>query len=210
MADLPPQQSDAQQDPISTRSLSLPLLIASLLMMLALIWALYDEAYGTRPWKAYQKNFKKLYVAYLQKAIPAAAEQEKQVKQAPEYVKLSQDIDAAEKAVASQVAEIDRHIAQDLNPRITVLTKVFSEQRGKVSALTYQWETASPGSKPGIQREIDAAKDEIIRVSLPATSTEPAGRKEFKYAQLEEELNRLKAEKAELQTKRIALLQPAT
>ena len=207
MPDVPSQQ----KDPITGNSLSLPLLIATLLMMLTVIWSLYDEVYGMRPWKGYQKQFVRVYEAYLQKAIPEAAGREKAVREEPEYQKLSQQADEAEKSVATQVAEIDREVSQILNLQITVLNKVFSEQRGKVSALTYQLEQASgDGSKQSIEQDIEAAKNEVLRVNLPATAAGPGERKEFKYEDLDAELARLKARKAELQTQRIALLANAT
>ena len=46
-----------EQDPIADRSLSVPLLVTALLLMLTLIWSLYDELLGQRPWKQYQKDY---------------------------------------------------------------------------------------------------------------------------------------------------------
>ena len=60
-----------EPDPIADRSLSVPLLISSLLLILTLIWSLYDEVLGQRPWKQYQKDFVSLYSDYLdQEARP--------------------------------------------------------------------------------------------------------------------------------------------
>ncbi|MFN2597289.1 MAG: hypothetical protein ABR563_08905, partial [Pyrinomonadaceae bacterium] len=44
-------------DPIVSRSTSGVLLICALLLMASLGWALYDEVYGLRPWKGYQREF---------------------------------------------------------------------------------------------------------------------------------------------------------
>src|SRR3990172_1699041 len=165
MPDVPSQQ----KDPVTGNSLSLPLLIATLLMMFTTIWSLYDEVYAMRPWKGYQKQFVRTYTAYLQKAIPEAAEREKAVRAEPEFQRLSQQAEEAEQAVAPQIAAIDREVNQILNQQITVLNKVFAEQRLKVTALTYNLEkAASDGSKQSIQEDIDSAKNEILRVSLPA------------------------------------------
>jgi cytochrome c551/c552 len=207
MPDVPPQE----KDPVTGSSLSLPLLIATLLMMLTLIWSLYDEVYAMRPWKDYQKQFVRTYTAYLQKAIPEAAAREKAVRDSPDYQKLSQAADAAEKAVEPQVIDIDKEVNQVLNPQITILNKAFAEARGKVSALTYDEETStSQSDKQSIAKEVDEAKAEIIRVNLPATPAGAATRKEFKYDELDAELTGMKARKADLQTKRIALLANAT
>jgi cbb3-type cytochrome oxidase cytochrome c subunit len=52
-------------DPVTGKSLSLPLMIASLCMVAELGWAIWDDAIGTRPWKSYQKQFAAAYSRYL-------------------------------------------------------------------------------------------------------------------------------------------------
>jgi cytochrome c551/c552 len=206
-----PDAPSQQKDPVTESSLSLLLLIFTLAMMVTLIWSLYDENYAMRPWKSYQKQYVKVYETYLQKAIPEAATREKVVKESPEYQKLSQATDDATKAVEAQVADIDKEVNQVLNPQITVMNKAFADQRGKVSALTYSWEqAASESSKQSILKDIDAAKAEVLSVGLPATPAGPAERKQIKYSDLDVELTKIKARKAELQTQRIALLAKAT
>jgi len=44
-------------DPILSRSLSGAILISSFLLVLSLAWALYDEMFGLRPWRSYQRRF---------------------------------------------------------------------------------------------------------------------------------------------------------
>ena len=60
--------SDQEKDPVVHSSLSRPLFIWSALLVLSLIWGLYDEMYGIRPWKGYQARFEKLYSRYLKTA----------------------------------------------------------------------------------------------------------------------------------------------
>jgi len=43
-----------ERDPIVSRSTSGVMLISALLLIGVLAWALYDEAYGQRPWKKAQ------------------------------------------------------------------------------------------------------------------------------------------------------------
>jgi hypothetical protein len=57
-----------EPDPIADRSMSGALLISSLLLMVTLIWSLYDEVVGQRPWKGYQKDFAAKYGDYLETA----------------------------------------------------------------------------------------------------------------------------------------------
>ncbi len=49
------------QDPIVSRSTSGMMLVCALLLTSSLAWALYDEAFGQRPWKGMQKEFVSRY-----------------------------------------------------------------------------------------------------------------------------------------------------
>ena len=48
--------------------------------MLSLIWGLYDEMYGIRPWKGYEARFEKLYSRYLASAKLGETANERQIK----------------------------------------------------------------------------------------------------------------------------------
>ena len=52
--------TDQEKDPVVHSSLSKPLFISSALLLLSFGWALYDEVYGTRPWKGYEARFAKV------------------------------------------------------------------------------------------------------------------------------------------------------
>ena len=54
-------------DPITGRSTSAVLLVSALLLTGVLVWSLYDEFYGMRPWKGYQQSFVKRYDRYLRR-----------------------------------------------------------------------------------------------------------------------------------------------
>jgi len=73
-----PETSSHQpdQDPVVSSSLSVPLLISALLLVLVLFWSLYDELYGQRPWKNYQEQFVKRYTSLIKKQLPTQAEQD--------------------------------------------------------------------------------------------------------------------------------------
>ena len=60
--------SDQEKDPVVHSSLSKQLFIWSVLLVLSLIWGLWDEIYGTRPWKGYEARFQKAYSSYLARA----------------------------------------------------------------------------------------------------------------------------------------------
>ena len=209
MADVPPIGPE-EQDPVTSSSLSLWLMLAAVGMMLTMIWALYDEMYAMRPWKGFQKDFAGLYSEFLDKAIPAAAEKEKAIRESAEYQKLAQETETAEQAVATEVSAIDQEISQQLNPRITLMNKVFQESRGEISAMIYQLEKASESGKQSIQEDIDEVKARTLSVSFPASGDIAAEEKELLYPEFEVELNRIKTRRTDLQTKRIALNANAT
>ena len=52
-------------DPITSVSTSGIMLVCALLLIGVLEWALYDEAYGQRPWKRAQQDFVQRYTRYL-------------------------------------------------------------------------------------------------------------------------------------------------
>ena len=62
-----------EPDPITGTSLSGVLLVCSALLFLSLGWALWDELFGQRPWKSYQRQFVTLYSRYLKNLGPRQA-----------------------------------------------------------------------------------------------------------------------------------------
>ena len=207
-----PDTPSTEKDPILSQSLSGLLVIFSLILMGTLVWALYDEIYATRPWKGYQARFVRQYISFLQdNAIPAKAQLEREVRQSEEFLRLEQELAEAEEAIRDRIGEIDREINGDINPKISVLNKVFAEARGQVQALTYQMETSSSdGTKASLASSIEEERQRVITVDLPASNGDSNFEEtSFNYESLEGELNRLKIRKADLQTERIQLQQPA-
>ena len=204
--------SDQEQDkdPVVTSSLSRPLFIWSALLLLSLAWGLWDEIYGTRPWKSYQAQFAKVYTAYLRRIRPNETRFEKEIRATADYQKLDRDMQAAEKSVSPQVAEIDRKVNQELVPRILALNDPFQEVRGHIGALTYQIETTdSESSKNSKRQEIAKLKLEKHTVKLP----KPDGSiesPEMTFTEMDTTLQGWKADKARLLQQRVELLKPAT
>jgi cytochrome c551/c552 len=202
--------TDQEKDPVVNSSLSKPLFISAALLLLSLGWALYDEVYGTRPWKGYEARFEKVYSRFLRQTLPQEAASEQKIKASPEYRDLERQAQAAEKAVFPQVAEIDRKVNTELVPRALALNEPFQEVRGHVGALTYQIEISkSESSKESMRKEIEELKKEVHTVKLPT----PNGGTEklpMDFAQMDKNLQDWKAQKADLLQKRVDLLKPAT
>ena len=92
--------TDQDKDPVVHSSLSKPLFISSALLVISMVWGLYDEMYGIRPWKGYQARFVKIYSRYLKTAAGGEADVEKQIKASPDYRSLDAAIFAARRRSA--------------------------------------------------------------------------------------------------------------
>ena len=136
--------------------------MAATLLVLAMIWGLYDETYTIRPWKSYQSRFVKLYSRFLAQASLGQAEVERQIKASPDYEKLDTAMQQAERAALPAATAIDRRINDELVPKILALNEPFQEIRSQVAALTYQIET-SPSealAKSALRARIEQLKSE--------------------------------------------------
>ena len=207
-----PKKPPVGDDPVLNRSLGRILLIASLLMIASLLWALYDETYGLRPWKDYQKRFVSLYSRHLRRIQPAQSRAEQAVRQSAEYRKLSEAVTKAEDSIAPRISDLDRETNQVVSRRLSVITEPFAITRSEIAALIYQIETSTSQSvKDALQRQIDAikAREVTLRLASANGSGEVVEQEErFDFDQLEAEFNRLQARRAELGAQRAELVKP--
>ena len=177
--------SDQEKDPVVHSSLSKPLFIWSALLVLSLGWGLYDEMYGIRPWKGYQARFEKLYSTYLDSAKPGEAEVERQIKASPEYRRLDQQMQAAEKAAMPEASAIDKQVNQELVPKILALNDPFQEVRSHIGALTYEIEVShSESRKDSLRKQIEELKAEVHKVALPGESE----KRSMKFDEMDQQL----------------------
>ena len=51
-----PDKPVSDNDPVVSKSLAPHYLVAMLILMATLFWALWDEDFGQRPWKAFQND----------------------------------------------------------------------------------------------------------------------------------------------------------
>ena len=203
---MPEAQSD---DPIVGTSYATAILISSFLLVVTLAWALYDEFFGLRPWRSYQREFSSVYDKYLEKQIPLQGAALKAVQESPKYRQLKDAHDAAMKAASPHVQQIDADTAF-VNLQLGDITDAFTTARGKIQALTYQVELAPKGSSSRKSREADVedAKKETYDVELHTRDgkIEP---KKLHYAELDVLFTGLKGQKAKLTTDRVAALKEA-
>jgi mono/diheme cytochrome c family protein len=190
-------------DPIVAKSYSGPLLVASLLLVLSMFWALWQEFVGLRPWRGYQREFASVYEQFLKKELTKQTEAAKVIQASAEYQKLAQAAKEASDAAAPQVKEIDEQVAY-ISRRVTALSPTFITARGQVTALIYQVEIApSESSKKSRNEDVDKTKKGPFNVELP-TADGKTEKKSFDYDHLLAEFDSLKAQKASLTLKRAA------
>ncbi|MHC4443287.1 MAG: c-type cytochrome [Planctomycetota bacterium] len=139
--------SPVKNDRIVKKSLSWPMAVASVLLVLSTIWALYDEVYGRRPWKAYQSRFVKVYSEHLETLKKPQAKREKEVRGTEEFLELQEQLEETEKASSQRIMEIDRQLNKIINPQLSALTEILQVARSEVSALTYKIEVAGSDKK---------------------------------------------------------------
>ncbi len=116
------------QDPLVSRSTSGIMLVCALLLTGSLAWALYDEAYGQRPWKGIQREFVSRYRSYLKSIKAQSGKTEAEVKESPEYQALDEEAKAALEKVKPETGEIDQQVAK-IQTQLDAVTDPFSGGR---------------------------------------------------------------------------------
>src|ERR1700678_1045026 len=179
--------------------------VSMVLLMATLFWALWDEAYGQRPWKAFQNEFKQRYTAFLAKAEPASDKSVKAVETDPEYQQLEQAYKQVDSATRSQRDELQKQIT-NLSAQILAVQNIFTDKRAYANALTYQIETETSSSGEQSKRdELEEYKRKLWTVEFPD------GHKErYDFRQLEEKYNDLKDQRTKLNAKLGEVIKPVT
>jgi cytochrome c551/c552 len=200
-----PEKPIPEQDPITSKSYAAHYLLATVILIATLFWALWDEAWGQRPWKAFQDEWKGRYSAFLNTAKSKSATSEKDVEQSPDYAALKQ---AYQKAYEDSKGEAEeaRKKVDDASARLLAVQSVFTDRRAYVNALTYELETSTSASdKASKQKEIDEYKAKLATVEFPDGS-----KKQFTFPKLEESYNDIRDEKTKLSLELGAVLKPVT
>ncbi len=192
-----------EDDPVVSKSLAPHYLVAMLVLMATLFWALWDEDFGQRPWKAFQNEWKSRYSAFLKNAHSQSDTSEKEVESNPEYLTLKQSYEQASQAAAPRIKEINEKL-HDLGAQILAVQNTFTDRRAYVSASTYAIETEpSASSKQSKQKDLAKYEQEVTTVSYPDGS-----KKTYDYPHLEETYNELRNERTALSAELGELIKP--
>jgi len=198
-----PDKPIPDDDPIVSKSLAPHYVLAVLILMATLFWALWDEDFGQRPWKAFQQEWKTRYSAFLKTARSQSSASQKDVEAAPEYQAVKLSFEQANQGAAPRVREINERL-RDLSGKILAVQNVFTDRRAYVNASTYDIETETSNSaKQRKQKNLDAYKQEVTSVEYPDGS-----RQKYNFPQLEETYNELKNERTRLSAELGELIKP--
>ncbi len=199
-----------ERDPIVSRSTSGWMLITTLLLIGTLAWALYDEAYGQRPWKGAQQEFVARYARYLRSIRSEAGKSEADVKESAEYQTLAEEAKAAEESVADEYKANTQKI-KIIDDQLAAVTDPFQNARGQITVVNYQIETAKESKKDSLRQKVARMKDDKSTIYLPADDgSGNTTKQELNYTQLETLYNELKNRKADLLDKNGKLLKEPT
>jgi cytochrome c551/c552 len=200
-----PEKPIPEQDPITSKSYAIYYLIATVILIATLFWALWDEAWGQRPWKAFQDNWKIRYSAFLDTAQSKSTTSENDVKKTSEYAELNAAVKKASDDSASS-AKAAREKLDDANARLLAVQSVFTDRRAYVNALTYELETSeSQSAKASKQKEIDEYKAKKATVEFPDGS-----KQQFNFEELEKKYNDIRDERTKLSLDLGDVLKPVT
>lgn len=200
-----PAKPIPEDDPIVSKSLAPHYLLAMLILMATLLWALWDEDFGQRPWKAFQQEWKVRYSEFLKNAHSQSNTSEKTVESNPDYQALKQDYERASQAAAPRIKEINEKL-RDLGAQLLAVQNTFTDRRAYVGASTYAIETeTNPSSKQSKQRDLAEYEKQATTVVYPDGS-----RKTYDYPHLEETYNDLRNERTALSAELGELIKPVT
>lgn len=188
-----PEKPVPENDPLVNKSLALYYVIAMAILVGTLFWALWDEDFGQRPWKAFQHVWKERYSAFLKTARSSSTQSEKDVESNGDYQKLRQDYDQTNQQTLPRAKEINDQL-RVLSAKILAVQNVFTDRRAYVNALTYDIETTtSASSKQSKLKDLEKYEQQTAVVEYPDGS-----RASYTYPQLEETYNDLKTERTKL------------
>jgi cytochrome c551/c552 len=200
-----PEKPVPENDPLVQKSLASWYVVTMIVLTASLFWALWDEDFGQRPWKAFQHEWKDRYSAFLKTARSTSAQSEKEVEGNSDYQTLKRDYDQANQQAAPRTKEINEKLRM-LSAKILAVQNIFTDRRAYVNALTYDIETTtSASSKQSKLKDLEKYEQKTAVVEYPDGS-----KATYTYPQLEETYNDLKTERAQLSAELGELIKPVS
>jgi cytochrome c551/c552 len=197
-----------EKDPIVGQSQAGWILIAALLLVATLGWALYDEFVGFRPWKDYQAAFVRIYSGYLHKELRKQEAAEKRLTTSSEYLALQQKAKDLDAQAQPLIDKINDQIAL-LNDQFTAINDQHTTARMYVGSRIYIIEhTSGEESKKKLLRELDEWEKGPFTVDLPLDNHGKTQRVSYNYQQLLDKFDEIQAQKSDLLKQEGEILHP--
>ena len=193
-----------QHDPIVSRSTSGWMLACALLMTISIVWALWDEAFGQRPWKSMQREFVSRYTRYLDSIKAKSGQTEKEIRESPEFIQLDDAVTAANQEIDPRRKEIDTTVER-VQKKLDAITEPFQNQRGRLTVIGYNIETHEGSAKEKYRRQAQNKRAEPITVEMPSDDGKVQAQR-YNYAELEKLYDELREEKARILAEKAELL----
>jgi len=149
-----------------------------------LFWALWDEAWGQRPWKTFQEQWKTRSSAFLNNAKSTSATSEKDVEKNPDYAALKQAYEKAYQDSKARADEARRKLDDSVARLLAVQIGVYRPARLCECPYLRIRNSTSASAKASKQREINEYKNQQATVEFPDGS-----KKKFNFPQLDETYN---------------------
>jgi cytochrome c551/c552 len=200
-----PEEPIPEQDPVVTKSYAMWYVVCMVILMATLFWALWDEAVGQRPWKAYQRTWQDRYTAFLHVERKKAEQNSKGLQNSSEYQQLQAAADAADAQAKPRRDELQKQIT-GLSQKIQAVQDVFTDKRAYVNALIYKIQTDdSKSGKESKNKDLNDYKKGPFTVKYPDGS-----KKDYDFAGLEKTYNDLKADRTQLSAELGDVLKPVS
>ena len=195
-----PDKPIPEQDPITSKSYAAHYLIATVILIITLFWALWDEALGQRPWKAFQGEWRTRYSAFLNTARSKSQTSEKDIESNSDYTVLNASWKKASQDAAPQMTRCARKL-DDANARLLAVQSVFTDRRAYVNALTYESKPApAPPQKPARPKRLGSTKTGKPRSSSPTGAESNSTSRNWKktYNEIRDEKTKISLELGEV------------
>ncbi len=184
------------------------MLVCALLLTISIAWALYDEAFGQRPWKGIQREFVSRYTRYLDSIKAQAGKSEAEIKESPEYQTARRRSESRARSRSSRKTTRSTLKLSVIQKKLDAVTDPFQNQRGRSPSST----TTSKQPKDPRKNDIATRRKQSARKWSKSNCRrrwQRRRRRRFNYAQLEKFYDDLREEKASYLGEKAELLKEA-
>ncbi len=165
-----------KRDPLDSRSLAPWFATVILLFVLSSLWALWDEAFGRRPWKRFQSEFTEIAERKLEKDLAVLSTTLEQSQEYQEYkdklyqARKAHDESPVRQKLANQISDIDT--------QLETLKKDLTSNRAQYQATVYKMEKSKDDDESGkILTDIKRVEVEIDKITEEMTNFNEQKRK---------------------------------